>query len=590
MEPQAPTSRTHCKDRDRQRREAKKQKAIENKQQVLHVFLNTLKMTIFASDEAPLFPSTCHTEFKDIICWRNEWLPKIKQIYKSLLAFLDNKCISPDTLKRVDVTIFKFFRSMYERSVMSEHFLLSFLKTYKSETKAMLDYPRIDVLFKCINRSESPNMIICNVEQYLMRNKITPKMLLRYFPGSYELGIPKKALLEKIGLLSQLHTEFIMDKGLIKFLETHPGVIISSSDESKKEKKQVNPSKEASPDITIVLDLEGVSHEHLSVSFCKCKTISDIARWLSNLLRDPGLNVTTDKYPRDTMPPKTYTQSPLMVLCCGCGEKITWNKIYTMYFHYFSDKIHLARIFEKLHAKLAKKYESLTCMECRVVQPLSSMFKFGCDNKHICLCLTCYYARVERIDAMTKKSGFLLELFAFKCLECNTYIRNLCNIFSSTLWDMLQRISINEQIRICWECDKLFHGVPECGGNIPTTCASCASLKVNMREVFNCPNCDEPQINAGGCDLRVCGENYNFASGWVKITHAGKNIGCGQSFCVGCFQQFDKDILVDWQCSCLVKDSSPKKYIPCAKLAPDVRLCSERYRDVKECVLSRDSD
>lgn len=563
-------------------------KVKEKEEQVLHVFLNTLKMTIFSSDQAPIFPRDCHIEYKDIICWRNEWLPKLKQIYRSLLAFLDNKCISPDKLKRVDVTIFKFFRSMYETSKMSEYVLISFLKTYKSETKALLNYPRIDVLFKVINRSESPNMNTCNVEQFLMRDKITPKMLLRYFPGSYELDIPKDVLIEKIGLLSQLHAKFIVDKGLIKFLETHPGVIISSSDESKKEKKQVNPSnKEASSDNTIVLDLERVSHEHLSVSFCKCKTISDIARWLSNLLRDPGLNVTTDKYPHDTMPPKTYTQSPLMVLCCGCGEKITWDKIYTAYFHYFSDKIYIARIFEKLHAKLAKKYESLTCMDCCKAQPLLSMFIFGCENKHICLCLTCYDTRVQRIRTMTKKSGFLLELFAFKCLECNTYIRNLCNIFSSTLWDMLQRISINEQIRICWDCDKLFHGVPECGGNIPTTCASCASLKVNMREVFNCPNCDMPAVNEGGCDLRICGSTYVQSSGWEQIH---QDIGCGQSFCVGCFQQFDKDILVDWQCSCLVKNSSPKQYIPFVELDSDVCLCSERYEDVKDRVLSRRND
>lgn len=562
-------------------------KVKEKKQQVLPEFLKTFGLTIFSSDEAPIFPRDCHIKYKDIICWRNEWLSKLKQIYKSLLAFLDEKGISPIKLKRVDVTIYQFFRSMYETSVVTEYFLVSFLKTYKSETKAMLDYPRIDVLFKWINRSESPKLNTCNVEQFLMRNKITPHMLLPYFPGSYELDIPKAVLIEKIEMLSQEHAEFIVKEGFMKFLEKYPNVIISSSDESKKVKKPVNPYKTKVPEFDIVLDLQGVSHVHRSVSLCSCKTISDIDGWMLNISQNPGVEVTTNEYPHDTMPDKTYTKSPLIVLCCGCGEKITWGKIYTTYFTYFTDKIYLQRIFEKLHAKLAKKYESLTCMDCCEAHPLSSMFKFGCDNKHICLCMTCYDTRVQRIRAMTKKSGFLLELFAFKCLECNTYIKSLCNIFSSTLWDILQSISINEQIRICWDCDKLFHGVPECGGNIPTTCASCASLKVNMRAVFNCPKCERPQINSGGCDLRVCGENYDLERGWVKITHAGKDIGCGQSFCVGCFQQFDKDILVDWQCSCLVKDSSPKQYIPFVELDSDVRLCSERYQDVKDRVLSR---
>jgi len=158
------------------------------------------------------------------------------------------------------------------------------------------------------------------------------------------------------------------------------------------------------------------------------------------------------------------------------------------------------------------------------------------------------------------------------------------------LWYILQEMTSNEQIRICWDCEALFHGVPECGGNIPASCAPCTSRKVNMREVFNCPNCDTPQLNEGGCDLRICGSTYDYTHGWVQIRHEGKDIGCGQSFCVGCFQQFDKDILVDWQCSCIVPNTSPKQYIPFTQLAPGVRLCAERYQEVKDRILSQRND
>jgi len=330
---------------------------------------------------------------------------------------------------------------------------------------------------------------------------------------------------------------------------------------------QTHPWKSGNKPPPLFLDINPDMMAHPPVKVCRCgMTSSNMRNVLGSLSKNPVDVINRDGETLKTTPNLSDIKHCLVCACPTCNQWITWSSLVTKYSqNYFNYKALVEGIFNTLVKKVLLNYPSKECYLCRELTPYDNQKHDECINTHSsCICQGCEDERTShRISE--GRAGSLITRNLHNC--------NLCSKWHPTVMGQyLKEVPENHQVRRCLECICLFHQARSCGADeIPLMCQPCTDKKEKQREFVECTHCRTMCSLTSGCDLCVCGRNYD--SSYLYDEYGNRiDAGCGNPFCYGCGTPFKQGVLVDYTCPCYIEGTYPKQYDLAKKQA-----CQDKY-------------
>jgi len=535
-----------------------KESVLSASTEKLIMFLNGIYF-IFSGDVSPLIRSKLMDEYERThnvkIIFIDEMETKGPKLFDECginTSFLDacGKFIL-DILKNVNKNTYKTFPKHY--------------KEYHSKL-----YPFLSkfCVFIAPTKEGDPSNVDLHLRSHF-KSDILVSDILHCVPGTQELGIKHDVLKKELGHLSNEQRKYLLDNGIVMFITKYPNILCGGVRSIWAEPPTVwNKGK----DVKVFLGnfLKEKLTEmfyHNTIPICSCgKSTSNICGFIEHLV-DKNKSMIVDRFSgkrMETTPtPQEYKQN--ISIICDCENNITWSNLSTKYFQTFPEKVFLKSLYVKLQTKAIEYYAPKQCAICHEEILYENQRIDGCSTKHPnCICDVCYNAK--QLRQINIENGDLVLAHLYKCIICHVY-------HDTYLGRYFKNVPEDHQTRCCTDCRDLFHEKPDCDGeDISIYCPDCLDKKEKQRPYVDCPWCSTTIQRDGGCDLVVCGRNYDGSN--IIIDGQIFNHGCGKAFCYGCLEKFKDNILVDWTCACFITGSNPKEYN-----LSDINksMCKEKY-------------
>jgi hypothetical protein len=517
---------------------------------------------IFSGDTRPVIPTPMMETHHTKIVFFDEWSKKGSDILHEIISLGIYKHELDEVGKFILESLFNMNQESY----------IYFPKEYKKKNTKKV-YPAIDsfCVFIAPTRNDKPS----NVEAFLQKTfggNILVFRLLTCVPGTRELDISNNTLKTELEHLTPEQRKYLLQHGIKKFMSEYPNVFCSGNRPvwrpsltpwgiKKVVKVFLGPNFSAEK-------LDNIFH-HETVPICSCGlSTSNFGGFFEHLVANNDIIVLTPLGYRMEITPTSQQYKSNLAFVCKCKKHIKWCSLSTKYFQTFpgQGKSFHESIYQKLQKKASEYYALKKCAICLDNEVLYENQRIdGCGVKHAdCICFDCYSNKLEQQNVV---KGKLVFSHLHKCLICHVY-------YDTSIGRYLQTVPETHQTRWCNDCGNLFHDKPACDEDeIPIDCPSCFDKKEKQREFVECTHCGTMCSRKEGCDLCVCGRNYD--SSYLDLyDEYGNRIdaGCGNPFCYGCGTPFKQDVIVDYTCPCYIEGTYPKQYNLANKQA-----CQDKY-------------
>jgi len=434
-------------------------------------------------------------------------------------------------------------------------------------------YPPLSTFFVYLPATpdDKPSILETHLRSFL-GCEVSVSELLPTIPGIRELEISNETLKTELEHLTQEQRKYLLQHGIEKFMSKYPNVFCSGN------RPVWRPAPTAAWGIGNVVkvflgpnfsaeNLKAIKH-HPTVPVCSCGlSTSNIGGFFEHLFANNEILVLSLAGKRMEFTPTPEQYKSKMAFVCDCNKHITWCSLSTKYFQTFSGqgKAFHESFYKKLLKKVSEYYALKQCVICLDDEVLyENQRNDGCTTKHTdCICVDCYN---DKLKQQHRVNGKLVFSHLYQCVICRTF-------HDTPMGRYLQTVPDTHQTRWCNDCGSLFHDKPPCGdqSEIPIDCPSCFDKKEKQREFVECPHCGTMCSRKEGCDLCVCGRNYD--SSYLYDEYGNRiDAGCGNPFCYGCGTPFEQGVLVDYTCPCYIEGTYPKQYDLANKQA-----CQDKY-------------